>query len=134
MNISTDLMRLLFVFVALSLVSACSSTKEKIIPQDGPDMLDIYAQHQKAAARSSIDQARIDAATRSVDEEAGLEAYTREAATEIEQRFPLLPNPMMVLYVFPHLSGEGAPVPGYSTAFRLYAADQFALPGETGAP
>jgi len=65
---------------------------------------------------------------------AGLRDYTREAANEINPVFPLPPNPQMVLYVFPHLSAEGAPVPGYSTAFPLYPVDQYALPGEVYSP
>lgn len=58
-------------------------------------------------------------------------SYTRTAKTEIYNLFPRLPNPDLVLYVYPHLSGsEQAPVPGYSTVFPLYRTVQYAQPGE----
>lgn len=34
------------------------------------------------------------------------------------------------MYVFPHLAGGIAPVPGYSTVFPFYSQTQYALPGE----
>ena len=41
------------------------------------------------------------------------------------------PNPDLLLYVYPHLSGtEQAPVPGYSTVVPFYQRVQYALPGE----
>ena len=59
-----------------------------------------------------------------------LVGYTREAHTEIEALFPVLPNPQLLLYVYPHLGEDGAPVPGYATAFPLYERVEYALPGE----
>ena len=46
------------------------------------------------------------------DATAGLHGYTRDAYTELDIRFPRLPNPILIMYVFPHLSGELTPVPG----------------------
>ena len=65
------------------------------------------------------------------DATAGLHGYTRDAYTELDIRFPRLPNPILIMYVFPHLSGELTPVPGYSTMFPLYDHPVYALPGET---
>ena len=63
--------------------------------------------------------------------EAALQGYTRDAFNEIDVLFPRLPNPTLVMYVFPHLAGEsGAPVPGYTTAFPMYEQVEYALPGE----
>lgn len=60
-----------------------------------------------------------------------LPAYTRTAQNEIYSQFKRLPNPDLVLYVFPHLTGtDPAPVPGYSTVFPLYQRVQYAMPGE----
>ena len=50
--------------------------------------------------------------------------------SELDVQFPRLPNPMIILFVFPHLSAEQTPVPGYSTMFPLYETVHFALPGE----
>ena len=66
--------------------------------------------------------------------EAALQGYTRDAFKEIDVLFPRLPNPTLVMYVFPHLAGEAhAPVPGYATAFPMYEQVEYALPGEVTA-
>ena len=59
-----------------------------------------------------------------------LAGYTREVDTEIENLFPRLPNPPLVMYVFPHLTRTGQPVPGYATSFPMYDKTEYALPGE----
>ena len=57
--------------------------------------------------------------------------FVREAANEIDTVFPRLPNPTLVMYIFPHLSGdERTPVPGYVTTFTFYERAEYALPGE----
>ena len=62
---------------------------------------------------------------------AGAEAYTRTALNELELLFPRLPNPDVLIYVYPHLATEErVPVPGYTTAVPLYARAEYALPGE----
>jgi len=59
------------------------------------------------------------------------EPYTRTAENEIDSLFPRLPNPDLVMYVFPHLAGSHpTPVPGYSTVFAFYDHVQYAMPGE----
>ena len=68
------------------------------------------------------------------DQESELHGYTRDAYNELNVLFPRLPNPTLVLYVFPHLAGEeGVPVPGYATAFPMYERTEYALPGEVPA-
>lgn len=57
--------------------------------------------------------------------------YTRTAQNEIYRQLHRLPNPDLVMYVFPHLAGtDPVPVPGYSTVFPFYQRVQYALPGE----
>lgn len=59
------------------------------------------------------------------------EHYTRSAQNEIYNLFPRLPNPDLVMYVYPHMVGtEPAPVPGYSTVFPFFSRVQYAMPGE----
>ena len=42
-----------------------------------------------------------------------------------------LPNPDLVMYVFPHLAGtDPIPVPGYSTVFPFFRSVKYAMPGE----
>lgn len=60
-----------------------------------------------------------------------LVSYTRTAQSEVQRQFFRLPNPDLVMYVFPHLAGtEPVPVPGYSTVFSFYQRVQYAMPGE----
>ena len=67
--------------------------------------------------------------------EKNLHGYTREAFNELDVSFPRLPNPSLVMYVFPHLAGqERTPVPGYATTFPLYERVEYALPGEVATP
>jgi conjugative transfer region lipoprotein (TIGR03751 family) len=67
--------------------------------------------------------------------EEDLHGYTREAFNELDVSFPRLPNPSLVMYVFPHLAGaERTPVPGYATTFPLYDRVEYALPGEVATP
>jgi len=78
-----------------------------------------------AAARYSI-----------IDSHSGPQAldylpYTREVRTELNNLFPRLPNPDLVIYVYPHLATRTrAPIPGYSTVIPLYDRVEYRLPGE----
>lgn len=117
----------------ISLVlSGCASTKDAVLPQDGPPMKAIYEQHiQQLGARDPL-VIRNELGNRSiVDGDGSLYGYTREAHNEIGTTFPRLPNPSLVMYVFPHLAGgEQVPVPGYVTTFPMYERVEYALPGE----
>ncbi len=60
--------------------------------------------------------------------------YTQSVGQALQQQFPHLKNPTLILYVFPHLSRDGqTPVPGYATGFSFYETIEFALPGEAEA-
>ena len=125
---------LLTLISVLSLISlaGCASTKEAVLPQDGPSMKTIYDAHVHAMNARDPQVVRGELGNRSiVTGEAALQGYTRNAFKEIDVLFPRLPNPTLVMYVFPHLAGETrAPVPGYATAFPLYEQVEYALPGE----
>ena len=117
--------------ISLVLVG-CAGTKDTILPQDGPTMKVIYEGHMAAMQAQDPRVLRQTLGRRPVGTgTAALAGYTREAAHEIEATFPRLPNPTLVMYVFPHLAGEEAvPVPGYSTVFPFYERVEYALPGE----
>ena len=121
---------------ALSLISltvaGCATTKEAVLPQDGPSMKTIYEAHiHEMSARDPLSIRQMLGNRPILTGESALQGYTREAANEIDTLFPRLPNPTMVMYVFPHLAGEeGVPVPGYATAFPMYERTEYALPGE----
>ena len=127
---------LISVLGLISLVLAgCASTKEAVLPQDGPSMKAIYEGHIQEMNARDPQVIRSELGNRPIlTGEAALQGYTREAFNEIDVRFPRLPNPTLVMYIFPHLAGKTqAPVPGYATAFPLYEQTEYALPGEVPA-
>jgi conjugative transfer region lipoprotein (TIGR03751 family) len=126
---STQRLPLVLVWTSVLMVG-CASTKESVLPQDGPTMKSIYDQHmvdvQKSDHRRTIGGQSLPPS--GIDHYRG---FVREAANEIDTVFPRLPNPTLVMYIFPHLSGsERTPVPGYVTTFPFYEKAEYALPGE----
>jgi conjugative transfer region lipoprotein (TIGR03751 family) len=136
--------------IALLLISAlagCASTKS-VFPQDAPTMRETYDRHfenLEGGARPTLDRSgsegsalehrNLEDPTREPppleDGDAALAGYTRAAHREIDALFPRLPNPTLVMYVFPHLAGAvGVGVPGYATSFAMYERVHYALPGE----
>jgi conjugative transfer region lipoprotein (TIGR03751 family) len=108
--------------ISITLSTGCSS--QKIIPDTGDEILNVYKNHVGSTdiVPKMFRQLRND--------RRDLTGYTREANNEISQQFPRLPNPELSLYVFPHFSRKGHPVPGYSSAFLMYEKDEYAMPGE----
>ncbi|MGV8399271.1 TIGR03751 family conjugal transfer lipoprotein [Pseudomonas aeruginosa] len=124
--------------LAAVLLVGCATDKEKLLPHNGSTMLDVWDQETAGAASGG------QATRRLLDARQQLRrpllasgsaidgsTYTRTAQNEIYRQFHRLPNPDLVMYVFPHLAGtDPVPVPGYSTVFPLYQRVQYALPGE----
>lgn len=111
--------------VFLLLVScAKSSNLGSPIPDTGPTIPEIYDEHMNSTGELEFPRRALSDGT------INLEGYSRDVYNELSVHFPRLPNPTIVLYVFPHLSPEDAPVPGYSTIFQLYERTQYALPYE----
>ncbi len=118
---------------SISLVLAgCASTLETVLPQTGPSMKAIYDAHFKEMGASDPRVVRAGLKQRPAGNgEGALEGFSRDARNELDTIFPRLPNPTLVMYVFPHLAGdERVPVPGYSTTFPMYERIEYALPGE----
>ena len=131
----------LLIAVLLASLAGCATSKEKLLPHADRTMLDIWNQETGGgesggrAARQLLDARQsLRRPLTSVDVQnvpAGNATYTRDAAHEIYRQFHRLPNPDLVMYVFPHLAGtDPVPVPGYTTVFPLYQRIQYAMPGE----
>ncbi|OIX95212.1 conjugal transfer protein [Serratia fonticola] len=122
--------RLLLSLLLPVLLTGCSTSKEEMLPAGEQSMMDVW--QQKSGGAGALTDARAQLRRPLETLPAGhQESYTRTAHTETVSQFPRLPNPDLVMYIFPHLSGnEPAPVPGYSTVFPLYSKVQYALPGE----
>lgn len=119
--------------VALALISAtlaaCSS-KDRLLPQGGKPMNQIYEEHMGKLGQAALQEARGTLRRPLTEAEADVGPFVRSQQTEIDNRFRRLPNPDLVMFVFPHVTADGTPVPGYSTVFPLYESPVYALPGE----
>ena len=132
--------RLAVVLMVVAL-AGCATSKEKLLTHGDQTMLDIWNQETGGpagggrASRELLDARqtlRRPLTDPDVQAAPGVQArYTRTAQNEIYRQFHRLPNPDLVMYVFPHLAGtDPVPVPGYSTVFPFYQRVQYALPGE----
>ena len=106
------------------LISGCMSSGSLTHSQDAPTMEEIYEAHFVDLTYDENDFVFLH------DREDS--SHFSEAVIEnIEQTFPTLKNPFLIMYVYPHLDSEdGTPIPGYWTTFPMYEQIEFALPGE----
>jgi len=128
----------LLIVATLALLVGCATDKEKLLPHNGSTMLDVWDRETGGSAGGGQAPRRLLDARQQLRRPLSAQgatidgsAYTRTAQNEIYRQFQRLPNPDMIMYVFPHLAGtDPVPVPGYSTVFPLYQRVQYALPGE----
>jgi conjugative transfer region lipoprotein (TIGR03751 family) len=131
------------VMLVVTALAGCATSKEEMLPHGPVTMRDVWNQQTGGAAlsaqlpgqlldaRATLRRPLSDTSAQALEEFEASKQYTRSAATEIYRQFKRLPNPDLVMYVFPHLSGtEFVPVPGYSTIFPLHEHVQYAMPGE----
>lgn len=122
--------------LACSELSGCSTSKEEMLPAGDNTMLELWngadgggsTARQSAEARDTLRHPLTGSETQA-DAQAD-RSYSRTQESEISQQFPRLPNPDMVMYLYPHLADGNTPVPGYSTVFPFYSQTQYAMPGE----
>jgi conjugative transfer region lipoprotein (TIGR03751 family) len=134
----TDWIKALFFssifFNPIFYLTGCTTAGDAI-PQGGPTMAQVYEQAMEKSNGATLDQARQQVnATAPVAYNGAnqLSPYTRTSENEINNLFPTLPNPQLVMFVYPHLAGQDdAPIPGYSTAFNLFKREHYAMAGET---
>lgn len=108
--------------LSISTLIGCSTTN--VIPDAGDHILTTYKKH----TAGTDDTQKMFRELRNGRRD--LRDYTRDSTNEIGQIFPRLPNPELSMFVFPHFTRKGHPVPGYSSAFLLYEKSEYALPGE----
>lgn len=127
------------------LLGGCTTSADKLLTRGNATMLDIWQNETGGpsggpsasgqSARQLLDARHLlRRPLTQADVQVLIEnnmSYTRTAQNEIYSQFKRLPNPDLVMYVFPHLAGtDPVPVPGYSTVFPLYQRVQYAMPGE----
>lgn len=141
------------------LVSGCA-TQETILPPSERKMADIYREAMDDVESPVVETFDPQTICASLELEDGTEAcqevlaehakaiyrqidsnpveqpldyieYTRTAQSELDNLFPRLENPDLVIYVYPHLATRTrAPIPGYTTVVPLYERVEYRLPGE----
>ncbi|MBP2834724.1 TIGR03751 family conjugal transfer lipoprotein [Dickeya zeae] len=130
-----DMDKLMITMLLPLLLGGCSTSKEEMLPAGEHTMLELWNGADGEGTTRKSAQAR-DALRRPLDSretQASLRddrSYSRTQESEISQQFPRLPNPDMVMYLFPHLADGNTPIPGYSTVFPFYSQTQYAMPGE----
>lgn len=118
------------------LLTGCATSKDELLPPGDHTMLELWNGEDGDAtpaqatttARETLRRPLNAPETRAAS--SADSSYSRTQASEISQQFPRLPNPDMVMYLYPHLAGGNTPVPGYSTVFPFYSQTQYAMPGE----
>nr|WP_321266540.1 TIGR03751 family conjugal transfer lipoprotein [Alcaligenes faecalis] len=133
--------RLALALITTAMFSGCTVMMDRESPlnkvtKDSPTVLDVYrgTDYRNEATRQSriTPQERMRERTQARPINAGDELTQRywSAIEPMNQRFARLPNPDLVMVVFPHLAKGQYPVPGYVTVFPMYDQTQYALPGE----
>lgn len=129
---STECRRPTWIRAALLLITAglasCTALapRESPLPKDGPDLVEVYRNHLSAEGIESRSP-RERLPLRAPEDLAG---QRRTDLDPMQQRFQRLPNPDLVMHVFPHLARGRYPVPGYVTVFPMYERVEYAMPGE----
>ena len=100
-------------WISVGILAGCASSKNHVFGDDMPTMKTI---HDHKFHHTNLEPAPL--------------RPLSATASNTDTTFQWLPNPTLVMYVFPHLTEAGHPVPGYSTFFRLYTQDHIAAPGE----
>ena len=139
----SNLIKGLALALAVAVLGGCATSKEELLTHSDSTMMDIWQQETGGGGSGTGQVARrqlLDArqSLRRPLTEADVQAapaeqtrYTRTARNEAYRQFHRLPNPDLVMYVYPHLAGsDPVPVPGYTTVFPLYQRVQYAMPGE----
>ncbi|VFR85138.1 putative lipoprotein [plant metagenome] len=138
----TDVSRGLALVLTIAVLAGCATSKEKLLPHGDNTMMDVWQQNagdgggagqtarrQLLDARQNLRRSLTETDVQAAPAEQT--RYTRTARNEVHRQFQRLPNPDLVMYVYPHLAGtDPVPVPGYTTVFPLYQRVQYAMPGE----
>lgn len=111
-----NLIKLIFIISTLLMLFSCGSTIDN---SNNLKVDDIYQKNNYSSINGNFNKPL---GTNS--------GFVRNQSNELHTKFPLLPNPVLTMFVFPHLTQDGNPVPGYSTQFRMYKQDHYALPQE----
>ena len=92
-------------------ISACASPAE--LPETASTVRDLYRQAMPLGTPEPM--------SRSLPAKSAMDSpFMAEVDRQLYRDFRVLPNPRLVLYVYPHLTADGIPIPGYATWFHVF--------------
>ena len=138
MNIKkmTALLPLTLISAAVITLSGCATSSETAALKSGPTMSQAYTAAMTGNDSTDGSNQSLPGLRSALGDSQPMANQTAstavtQAADQINRQFPTLPNPSLVMYVYPHFAGsDQAPVPGYYTALSFYTRVHYALPGE----
>ena len=113
------------IWISLALL-ACAGPKKQIVDKDSKTMQQVY--EDKFGTAGITDNSHVQRPVR--EGVTDLRGYTRDAAVELNTLFPIIPNPTLIMFIYPHVTDAGREVPGYSSRLKMYKNENYALPGE----
>ena len=130
-SVQTMVKKTMILIGGAMVLSGCVTSKDAMIPKSDNNMREVYAQHMgKASSGTAMDE-RMALRRPMVEDEVDLAAYTRTESNHLNSQFTFIPNPVLVMYIAPHLAtASEVPIPGYVTQFRMYEKDHYAMPHE----
>lgn len=136
-------MRKLTVILSLSVLTvACSGkpSQKSMLPDGGPTTKQVYEAHLggRFQGKSQVASNNDDSPYSGVIGQRVLsinDAQSSSSSNELDgirRDFRKVANPEIVGYIYPHLSTNNHPVPGYFTLFNLYESDSYAVSRSEG--
>lgn len=125
---------LFYIIISALAVTGCTTSTQELLPTNGSTMKDIWdkgASNNELHIYRSQNGRKLDPVDYIPNSEQ--RAYTRTAENEINNLFPRLPNPDLIMYIYPHQTNSSEPlsIPGYSTVLPFYGRVQYAQPGDS---
>ncbi|MFN3493641.1 MAG: TIGR03751 family conjugal transfer lipoprotein [Hydrogenophaga sp.] len=119
------------------MLGACSVAGPRESPLNevtagSPTVSEVYRGQASSATDAKDVRERLHSSSpaRSLSKDDARESAYWTPLEPMQQRFSRVPNPDLVMVVFPHLAKGKYPVPGYVTVFPMYEQTHYALPGE----
>lgn len=123
--------------VFLSTVVGCATKMSDVTDEESLTMKEIYegsfnGSNPKKSGDKNNDnvEALVSHKRKILDGAKDLKGYTRTVNNENQVLFKRIKNPILVGYVFAHLTKDDIPIPAYSIPFRMSPKDYYAMPGE----
>lgn len=111
-------------------ITGCSSQNRTLVDEELPTMQAVY--QKKFNTREGFN--RNDSARTIHDGDRDWNGEVKRELAPLRSEFRYLPNPVLTMYIYPHLTDAGTPVPGYATFFKFYEKDHVGLPNEFDQP